>query len=94
MADPKLRLFLLRDYFLQQTDEVHTVTVPELIAFLGSHGITADRRTVYADIDRLIRYGMDIAKRRSKTYGYYLAARDFELPELKLLVVRQCRTKA
>lgn len=93
LTDPKLRLFLLRDYFLQQTDEAHTVTVQRLIAYLADNGIATDRRTVYADIKRLAGYGMDIVKRRSKTHDYYLAARDFELPELKLLVdaVQSCR---
>lgn len=93
MTDPKLRLFLLRDFFFEQTDDQHTVTVPEIIAYLASHGILADRRTVYADIERLRGCGMDIEKRRTKTHDYYLAARDFELPELKLLVdaVQSCR---
>ena len=88
-----MRLFLLRDYFWQQTDETHTVTVPGLIAFLEGRGVVADRRTVYADIRRLIAYGMDIVKRRGRTHDYYLAGRDFELAELKLLVdaVQSCR---
>ncbi len=93
MADPKLRIFLIRDYFLQNTDENHTVTVPELAAYLGVHGIATDRRTVYADIRRLKSLGMDIEKRRSKTHDYYLGGREFELAELKLLVdaVQSCR---
>lgn len=93
MTDPKLRLFLLHDYFTEQTDDAHTVTVPALIAYLAENGILTDRRTVYADIERLRAYGMDIEKRRTKTHDYYLATRDFELPELKLLVdaVQSCR---
>ena len=93
MADPKLRIFLIRDYFLQNTDEDHTVTVPELVAYLDAQGIATDRRTVYADIGRLKSLGMDIEKQRSRTHDYYLAEREFELAELKLLVdaVQSCR---
>lgn len=87
VTDPKLRLFLLRDYFLRETDEQHTVTVPALMAYLASEGLmNVDRRTVYADIALLKSSGMDIEKRRSRTHDYYLATRGFELPELKLLV--------
>lgn len=93
MHDPKLRIFYLRDYFLVHTDEAHPVTVPKLLAYLQNLGISSDRRTVYSDIGRLQNMGMDIVKRRGKTYDYYLAKRDFELPELKLLVdaVQSCR---
>lgn len=87
MTDPKLRLFLLRDYFLRETDEKHTVTVPALMAYLSAQGLHGvDRRTIYADIALLKGYGMDIEKRRTRTHDYYLATRDFEPPELKLLV--------
>ncbi|MDO4572748.1 MAG: WYL domain-containing transcriptional regulator, partial [Clostridia bacterium] len=61
--------------------------VPGLMAYLAEHGLpNVDRRTIYADIALLKSYGMDIEKRRTKTHDYYLAARDFELAELKLLV--------
>ena len=93
MADPKLRIFYLRDFFLNNTDENHTVTVPELLDYLDSLGIAGDRRTVYADIRRLKSLGMDIERRRTRTHDYYLANRTFQLPELKLLVdaVQSCR---
>lgn len=92
-ADPKLRLLLLGDYLFTNTDEAHTVTVPQLVAYLSERGVEADRRTVYADLARLSGYGYDIVKRRSRTHDYYLGARAFELAELKLLVdaVQSCR---
>lgn len=86
MVDQRLRLLFIRDYFFENTDETHTVTVPELIAAIMAAGFTADRRTVYTDIKSLCAYGMDIRKRRSKTHDYYLASRTFELAELKLMV--------
>ncbi len=93
IASQKLRLFYLQDYFSKNTDENHTVTMPELIAYLDTIGIASDRRTLYGDIRQLRSLGMDIEKRQTKTHDYYLATRTFELPELKLLVdaVQSCR---
>lgn len=93
MADHRLRLMLLKEYFLQNTDETHTVTTPELLSYLADNEIDVDRRTVYSDIALLKSTGMDIQKRRTRTHDYYLASRSFSLPELKLLVdaVQSCR---
>ena len=86
LCDPKLKILYLADYFRTETDEAHPVTTEQIIAALARRGIRAERKTVYADIDALVRYGMDIQKKRTKTTAYYLATREFELPELKLLV--------
>ncbi|MEG1524140.1 MAG: WYL domain-containing protein [Clostridia bacterium] len=93
MTNPKLRIFLLLEYFFKNTDESHTVTIPGLIEYLDSEGIVADRRTLYADLALLKESGMEIIKRRTRTHDYYLGTRDFELAELKLLVdaVQSCR---
>jgi predicted DNA-binding transcriptional regulator YafY len=37
-------------------------------------------------LDVLTAFGLDIERRRGKDAGYYIASRQFELPELKLLV--------
>lgn len=72
--------------FLEQTDEEHPMSVKELITYLNNLGISAERKTVYDDIETLRNFGMDILNRREKPAGFYLASREFELPELKLLV--------
>jgi len=71
--------------FLDQTDESHKLTVNELISKLAEYGINAERKTVYDDIESLRQFGLDIVMVKTKSYGYYVAGRDFELPELKLL---------
>jgi predicted DNA-binding transcriptional regulator YafY len=54
---------------------------------LASHGISAERKSIYDDIESLRDYGMDIIQTGAgKSSGYYVASREFELPELKLLV--------
>lgn len=83
----KLKILYVRDFLLQNSDENHPVTVAQLIAELSRHGISAERKSVYDDIESLRDYGMDIIScGAGKSSGYYVASRDFELPELKLLV--------
>jgi len=58
-----------------------------LIAALDrQHNISCDRKTVYSDIAALQEYGVDIVSLPGKNGGYYIASRNFELPELKLLI--------
>lgn len=82
---PRKRIITLLKIFYAQTDELHTLSVPELIEKLAACGIEAERRTVYGDIELLNEMGFDIVRTRSKKCGYFLAGREFELPELKLL---------
>ena len=71
---------------LQKTDEQHMLTADELIDALSQHGIEAERKSVYSDIESLQHFGLDVIHQRGPGGGYYIASREFELPELKLLV--------
>lgn len=82
----KLKLLYLKDYLLKYSDENHPVSVQDMIAHLQSHGISAERKSIYADIDALQEYGLDIQMVKSKSTGYFVADRDFQLPEVRLLV--------
>ena len=82
----KIKILYLMRIFLEQTDEEHPMSVKELIAYLNSLGFSAERKTVYDDIETLRNFGMDILNRREHPAGFYLASREFELPELRLLV--------
>lgn len=82
----KLKLLYLMKILLERTDEEHTLTVTEMIAALEEFGIKAERKSIYDDIEALQMYGLDLCSRKSRTTSYYVASRDFELPELKLLV--------
>ena len=75
------------NYLLENTDEEHTVSVNQIIAHLEAQGISAERKSIYSDIEALQVLGVDIERVDSGNYvGYYVASRTFELPELKLLV--------
>ena len=83
----KKKLLYIREYFLRETDEEHGVTVKQIIAYLKSEEIEAERKSIYDDIRCLQDYGMDIISEKIGRETYYkLVSRDFELPELKLLV--------
>lgn len=69
---------------MDNTDEEHYVTMPEIIAHLDSNGINAERKSIYADIESLQLMGYDIIYDKGK--GYHVGSREFELAELKLLV--------
>lgn len=82
----KLKILYLMRAFLEKTDEAHPMTVKALIAYLEEFGIHAERKTIYDDIECLRLYGMDIVNRRERPSGFFLASREFEIAELKLLV--------
>ena len=83
----KLKILYVMEFLLHHSDEQHPVTTAQIIAELECHGVSAERKSIYDDIESLREFGLDIIQTGSgKSNGYYVASRDFELPELKLLV--------
>ena len=85
-ANQKLKLLYLLKIFLEYSDEEHPLTIADLIEHLAGYDIPAERKSIYSDVELLREYGIDIETVKAKSFGYYVASRDFELPELKLLV--------
>lgn len=83
----KLKLLYLARIFSDETDEMHGLTMPEIISHLSDYDISADRKTLYQDFEELRHFGLDIIGTKEGRNTYYrLVSRDFELAELKLLV--------
>ena len=83
----KLKIFYILDYLQRNSREDHPVRATELTGWLNRvYNISCDRKTVYSDIAALQDYGVDIISVPGKNGGYYIASRNFELPELKLLI--------
>ena len=82
-ANQKLKILYIMDLLLRQSDQEHPVPLQQILDHLDAHNISAERKSIYADISALKDYGLDILSSRK---GYWVASRDFELPELKLLV--------
>ena len=85
-SNQKLKLLYLMQMLLERSDENHPLTVQDMIDELSQHDISAERKSIYADLEALQLFGLDIVRSKGKSTGYYIASRDFELPELKLLV--------
>ena len=85
--DQKLRTLYLMEILLERTDDEHMLNASELCTILDQeYGISTDRRTIYTEKEVLDKFGLDIQQKKGKCPGYYIGVREFELPELKLLV--------
>ena len=83
----KLKILYILDYLQRNSHADHPIRATELIQMLEKqHNILCERKTVYSDIAALQEYGADIVSVPGKNGGYYIASRNFELPELKLLI--------
>lgn len=85
-TNQKQKLLYILEYLQKNTDETHAVSTPQLIAYLDSNGIKAERKSIYNDIQTLMDFGYDIVRGPGPHGGYQLISRDFELAEVKLLV--------
>ena len=83
----KQKLLLIKQYLEQNTDEEHPVSTAQIIAWLDSQGVSAERKSIYDDLDTLESFGVDLVRtRRGNVTLWYVAGREFQLPELRLLV--------
>ena len=81
----KLKILYIIDILRKFSDEEHPINASEICDRLAALGVKAERKAIYDDIDNLIFYGFDIIKTHSPRTGYFLASREFELPEIYLL---------
>ena len=87
LSNQKLKIVYLMKILMELTDETHSITMAEIIEKLSTYGISAERKSIYNDIDSLKAYGIDIiGTQEDRSYTYHIGNRQFELAELKLLV--------
>lgn len=88
-ANQKLKLLYLKQFFEEKTDEDHAAAMPDILAYLKEHGVEAERKSVYTDLSALYDFGMDVRNKddeEGKVKTYKLLDREFELPEVKLII--------
>ena len=86
-TNQKLKLYRLAQIMLENTDDEHYITMPEIMEELEKYEVTADRKTIYADLRDLSVLGIEVeGEPIGNRYHYRVVNRPFELPELKLLV--------
>lgn len=83
----KSKILYLIKILWEQTDEEHPLNAAELIEKLSEYEISAERKSIYDDMQRLKEFGIGVVQKKGRgNSGYYLANRTFTLPELKVLV--------
>jgi predicted DNA-binding transcriptional regulator YafY len=85
-SNQKMKPLYLEKILYEQTDDDHPLNALEIAEALAAYDVPASRKSIYDDIDALRQYGLDIEHRGGKDGGYFVATREFELAELKLLV--------
>ena len=82
----KKRLLLILEKLYRTTDEDNPISTVELTQYLEEHGYTIDRKTLASDIKLLKDMDYDIVTIKSSPNKYFWGNRNFEIPELKLLI--------
>ncbi len=85
-SNQKLKLWYLYRILFENTDENNPMTMSQIITELGRYGVSAERKSLYNDIELLVNAGVDIVSEKRDRFVYYMGSRDFQLAELKLLV--------
>ena len=85
-AEQKIRLLVLYDILLKESDDDCPLSTNELIEKLSRYGITATRQTVYDDIEMLNAFGYEIICDHGRNNRYFVGDRTFELPEVQILL--------
>ena len=85
-SNQKTKLLHLARMLLRQTDEDHPLAVAQIIEALARQDIKAERKSIYDDMEALRLFGLDVQCRKGKSPGWFVGEREFELPEVKLLM--------
>lgn len=86
-AGQKYKLYYLSKIMIRKTDDEHALSMQEILDYLGEYGVSADRKSIYDDFDALRDLGLDIiGEKVGRNYLYHVGSKQFELPELMLLV--------
>ena len=86
MADKKDIPFALLDILKRYTDEEHILSGKEILSLLeNEYDLTLERRTLYANVEVLKKFGHKISTWQENGYGYYLEEHEFRKSEILLL---------
>ncbi len=85
--ESKIRPFFLLKILKEQTDEEHSLSTVQLTKILKEqYGIDAFRTTIKSDIEVIQKAGFDVQITRSTQNRYNYIERDYDVPEVKLLI--------
>ena len=85
-ANQKLKMLYLLEILRRETDEEHPLSLKQIIDLLAQKGVSAERKSLYDDIEQLRLLGEDVIAVRDTTVRYYIGERTLDMPQLRLLV--------
>lgn len=85
-SNGKKKLLLIAEYLLKYSDEEHPISTSDIIEMLDRNSITCERKSIYSDIDILRDFGLDILSTKQGKGGWFIASRQFEEVEIRLLI--------
>ena len=59
-TNQKLKLYYLSRIMTEKTDDEHALTMVQIKDYLEGYGVTADRKSLYDDLEALRVLGIDI----------------------------------
>lgn len=82
----KLKLLYLIRILERETDPEHGLSMPQILDRLEAEGITAERKSIYRDIDALRKTGVEIKMLPTRPTQYALVRSDLRLEDVMMLV--------
>ena len=72
-TNQKFKLYYLSRIMLEKTDDDHMIDMSEIKTALEAYGVTADRKSLYDDLEALRVLGVDvIGEKVGRNYYYHV----------------------
>ncbi len=81
----KVKLLHIIDILRKNTDEEHPMNATEICDALALRDVSAERKSIYSDLEALGDFGFDIIRTEKPKRGFFLGSRELEEPEINLL---------
>ncbi|MDF2883029.1 MAG: hypothetical protein K0R54_3586 [Clostridiaceae bacterium] len=82
----KYKILYLLEILEKESDDEHKLSMKSIQEKLEKRGIKAERKSISRDIKLLCDYGYDIISYGENREGYFMASRNFNVSELRLLI--------
>jgi len=89
----RAKLPLILQFFQKHTDEQNPKKTADIIEYLAGHGIKAERKAIYSDMELLRELGYDIIRTTDGGTAYFLGERQLEIAEAEICASAVCAAK-
>ena len=75
-TNQKLKLYYLSQIMTEKTDDEHMITMQEIQHALKAYDVTADRKSLYDDLEALRVLGIDVVGEKiGRNYYYHVGSK-------------------